>query len=170
MRQAFFYAIASALAFSIMNLFVKMLGQAMPAAEITFFRGLIGTVAVLAYMQLKGIAFSTENRGMLTIRGIFGGLGNLCNFIAMKLADAAILFQLSGIFVFIFSTLYLKESVPKGAGKWLLVILAAVAIMVKPWSFSEFHWYSLYAIAGAAFAAAAYTTIRKLTMAGHHSN
>ena len=145
----------------------------MPAAEITFFRGLIGTVAVLAYMQLKGIAFSTENRGMLTIRGIFGGLGNLCNFIAlayMKLADAAILFQLSGFFVFIFSTLYLKESVPKGAGKWLLVILAAVAIMVKPWSFSEFHWYSLYAIAGAAFAAAAYTTIRKLTMAGHHSN
>ena len=112
MRQAFFYAIASALAFSIMNLFVKMLGQAMPAAEITFFRGLIGTVAVLIYMRVKGIAFSTENRGMLTVRGIFGGLGNLCNFIAlayMKLADAAILFQLSGIFVFIFSTLYLKE-------------------------------------------------------------
>ena len=160
MRQAFFYAIASALAFSIMNLFVKMLGQAMPAAEITFFRGLIGTVAVLIYMRVKGIAFSTENRGMLTVRGIFGGLGNLCNFIAlayMKLADAAILFQL-------------KESVPKGAGKWLLLILAAVCLMIKPWSFSEFHWYSLYAIAGAAFAAAAYTTIRKLSQVGHHSN
>lgn len=173
MRQAFFYAIASALAFSIMNLFVKMLGQAMPAAEITFFRGLIGTVAVLIYMRVKGIAFSTENRGMLTVRGIFGGLGNLCNFIAlayMKLADAAILFQLSGIFVFIFSTLYLKESVPKGAGKWLLLILAAVCLMIKPWSFSEFHWYSLYAIAGAAFAAVAYTTIRKLSQVGHHSN
>lgn len=173
MRKAFFYAIASALAFSVMNLFVKMLGQAMPASEITFFRGLIGTVAVLAYMWAKGIAFSAEHRGMLTIRGIFGGVGTLMNFIAlayMNLADASILFQLSGIFVFIFSTFVLREAIPKGAGKWLLVILAAVMIMIKPWSFSEFHWYSLYAIGGAAFAAAAYTTIRKISQVGHHSN
>lgn len=173
MKQAFFYAIASALAFSIMNLFVKMLGQAMPASEITFFRGLIGTVAVLAYMWAKGIAFSTEHRGMLTIRGIFGGVGTLMNFIAlayMNLADASILFQLSGIFVFIFSTFVLREAVPKGAGKWLLTIFVAVMIMIKPWSLSEFHWYSLYAIGGAAFAAAAYTTIRKISQVGHHSN
>jgi len=172
-RKAFFYAIASALAFSVMNLFVKMLGQAMPAAEITFFRGLIGTVAVLGYMWAKGIAFSTENRGMLTIRGIFGGVGTLMNFIAlayMNLADASILFQLSGIFVFIFSTFVLRESIPQGAGKWLILIFVAVMIMIKPWSFSEFHWYSLYAIGGAAFAAAAYTTIRKISQVGHHSN
>lgn len=172
MKKAFFYAVSSALLLSIMNAFVKMLGQGMPAAEITFFRGLIGTVAVLAYMGWHKISFSTENRGMLVMRGVFGGLGNFLNFLAlayMQLADASILFQLSGIFVFIFSTYILKEPIPTGAGKWLLVILLAVIIMIKPWSYNDFHWYSLYAIGGALFAAAAYTTIRQISQSGHHS-
>lgn len=172
MRKAFFYAITSALAFSIMNVFVKMLGQSMPAAEITFFRGLIGTVAVLGYMRLHHIQFSSNDRGLLTLRGIFGGIGNLLNFIAiayMTLANVSILFQLSGIFVFIFSTWFLKDPIPKGAGKWLWVILVAVALLVKPWNYSDFHWYSLVAIGGAAFSAAAYTTIRSIAQRGHHS-
>lgn len=155
-----------------MNLFVKMLGQGMPASEITFFRGLIGTVAVVGFMAAKRIPFSTEHRGMLVMRGIFGGLGTLLNFVAlayMSMADASILFQLSGIFVFVFSSLVLREALPKGALKWLLVILVAVAVIVKPWSFGSLNWYSLYAVAGAAFAAAAYTTIRKISQSGHHS-
>ncbi len=172
MKKAFFYAVSSALLLSIMNAFVKMLGQGMPAAEITFFRGLIGTVAVLGYMGWHKISFSSENRGMLVMRGVFGGLGNFLNFLPlayMQLADASILFQLSGIFVFIFSTYILKEPIPKGAGKWLWVILLAVIIMIKPWSYNDFHWYSLYAIGGALFAAAAYTTIRQISQKGHHS-
>ncbi|MBP9624640.1 MAG: DMT family transporter [Veillonella sp.] len=172
MQKAFFYAIASSFAFSVMNLFVKMLGQGMPASEITFFRGLIGTVAVVGFMAAKRIPFSTEHRGMLVMRGIFGGLGTLLNFVAlayMSMADASILFQLSGIFVFVFSSLVLREALPKGALKWLLVILVAVAVIVKPWSFGSLNWYSLYAVAGAAFAAAAYTTIRKISQSGHHS-
>lgn len=172
MQKAFFYAIASSFAFSVMNLFVKMLGQGMPASEITFFRGLIGTIAVVGFMVANRISFSTEHRGMLIMRGIFGGLGTLLNFVAlayMSMADASILFQLSGIFVFVFSSLVLREALPNGALKWLLVILVAVAVIVKPWSFGALNWYSLYAVAGAAFAAAAYTTIRKISQMGHHS-
>lgn len=172
MQKAFFYAIASSFAFSVMNLFVKLLGQGMPAAEITFFRGLIGTIAVVGFMAANRIPFSSEHRGMLVMRGIFGGLGTLLNFVAlayMSMADASILFQLSGIFVFVFSSLVLREALPQGALKWLLVILVAVAVIVKPWSFAALNWYSLYAVAGAAFAAAAYTTIRKISQAGHHS-
>ncbi len=54
------------------------------------------------------------------MRGLYGGFGMVCNFIALvhlKLSDATILFQTSGIFVLIFSALFLKERVPKGAGK-----------------------------------------------------
>lgn len=171
MKKAFLFAITSALAFSVMNLFVKMLGQGMPASEITFFRGLIGTAAVLIYMGVKRISFSSKDRGLLMWRGIFGGVGTLLNFIAlayMNMADASILFQLSGIFVFIFSTLVLKEALPKGSVKWLLAIFCAVTAMIHPWSMSTFNWYSLYAIGGAAFSAAAYTTIRKISIQGGH--
>ena len=155
-KKGLIYALLSALLFSTMNVFVKLLGTNIPPGEIAFARGFFGTVAVLIIMYVKGIRFCM-----------------VCNFIALvhiKLSDATILFQTTGIFVFIFSALFLKESIPKGAGKWLGVILIAVLVMVNPFSYESFSWYALVAILGAALAAAAYTTIRTISKRGKHSN
>ena len=163
-KKGLIYALLSALLLSTMNLFVKMLGSNIPSGEIAFFRGLFGTVAVLIVMYIKGIRFSTEDRGLLVM---------VCNFIAlvhMKMSDATILFQTSGIFVFIFSAFFLKERVPKGAGKWLILIFIAVMVMVNPFSYGGFTWYALVAVLGAALSAAAYTTIRSISKHGKHSN
>lgn len=172
-KKGLIYALLSALLFSTMNVFVKLLGTSIPAGEIAFARGLFGTVAVLIIMYMKGIHFSKEDRGLLVMRGLYGGFGMVCNFIALvhlKLSDATILFQMTGIFVFIFSALFLKESLPKGAEKWLALIFAAVMIMVNPFTYESFSWYALVAILGAALAAAAYTTIRTISKRGKHSN
>ena len=172
-KKGLIYALLSALLLSTMNLFVKMLGSNIPSGEIAFFRGFFGTVAVLIVMYIKGIRFSTEDRGLLVMRGLYGGFGMVCNFIAlvhMKMSDATILFQTSGIFVFIFSALFLKERVPKGAGKWLILIFVAVMVMVNPFSYGGFTWYALVAVLGAALSAAAYTTIRSISKHGQHSN
>lgn len=172
-KKGLIYALLSALLFSTMNVFVKLLGTSIPAGEIAFARGLFGTVAVLIIMYMKGIHFSKEDSGLLVMRGLYGGFGMVCNFIALvhlKLSDATILFQMTGIFVFIFSALFLKESLPKGAGKWLALIFAAVMIMVNPFTYESFSWYALVAILGAALAAAAYTTIRTISKRGKHSN
>lgn len=172
-KKGLIYALLSALLFSTMNVFVKLLGTSIPAGEIAFARGLFGTVAVLIIMYMKGIHFSKKDRGLLVMRGLYGGFGMVCNFIALvhlKLSDATILFQMTGIFVFIFSALFLKESLPKGAGKWLALIFAAVMIMVNPFTYESFSWYALVAILGAALAAAAYTTIRTISKRGKHSN
>lgn len=172
-KKGLIYALLSALLFSTMNVFVKLLGTSIPAGEIAFARGLFGTVAVLIIMYMKGIHFSKEDRVLLVMRGLYGGFGMVCNFIALvhlKLSDATILFQMTGIFVFIFSALFLKESLPKGAGKWLALIFAAVMIMVNPFTYESFSWYALVAILGAALAAAAYTTIRTISKRGKHSN
>ena len=172
-KKGLIYALLSALLFSTMNVFVKLLGTNIPPGEIAFARGFFGTVAVLIIMYVKGIRFSKEDRGLLVMRGLYGGFGMVCNFIALvhiKLSDATILFQTTGIFVFIFSALFLKESIPKGAGKWLGVILIAVLVMANPFSYESFSWYALVAILGAALAAAAYTTIRTISKRGKHSN
>ena len=172
-KKGLIYALLSALLFSTMNVFVKLLGTNIPPGEIAFARGFFGTVAVLIIMYVKGIRFSKEDRGLLVMRGLYGGFGMVCNFIALvhiKLSDATILFQTTGIFVFIFSALFLKESIPKGAGKWLGVILIAVLVMINPFSYESFSWYALVAILGAALAAAAYTTIRTISKRGQHSN
>ncbi|MDY5481902.1 MAG: DMT family transporter [Veillonella caviae] len=172
-KKGLLYSLLSAVLFSTMNLFVKMLGSSIPSGEIAFFRGLFGTVAVLVVMYMKGIRFSTEDRGLLIMRGLYGGFGMVCNFIAlvhMKMSDATILFQTSGIFIFIFSALFLKEAVPKGAGKWLILIFLAVMVMVNPFSYESFTWYAVIALLGAALSAAAYTTIRSISKHGQHSN
>ena len=172
-KKGLMYALLSALLLSTMNLFVKMLGSNIPSGEIAFFRGLFGTVAVLIVMYTQGIRFSKEDRGYLIMRGLYGGFGMVCNFIALvhlKLSDATILFQTSGIFVLIFSSVFLKERVPKGAGKCLLLIFVAVMVMVNPFSFTGFTWYALVAILGAALSAGAYTTIRLISKRGQHSN
>lgn len=176
-KKGFLFALLSAFFLSAMNLFVKLLGATggtpLPSSEVAFFRGLIGTVAVVGYMLFMGIRFSKEDRKLLFMRGLYGGLGMLCNFFAivhLKMSDAAILFQLSGIFVLIFAGLFLKEKIPKGSGKWLLVIFAAVMVLVNPFQYTSFNWYALVAIAGAAFSAAAYTTIRSIANHGKHSS
>lgn len=172
-KKGLLYSLLSAVLLSTMNLFIKMLGSSIPSGEIAFFRGLFGTVAVLVVMYMKGIRFSTEDRGLLIMRGLYGGFGMVCNFIAlvhMKMSDATILFQTSGIFVFIFSALFLKEAVPKGAGKWLILIFLAVMVMVNPFSYESFTWYAVIALLGAALSAAAYTTIRSISKHGQHSN
>ncbi len=171
-KKGLMYALLSALLLSTMNLFVKMLGSNIPSGEIAFFRGLFGTVAVLIVMYTQGIRFSKEDRGHLLMRGLYGGFGMVCNFIALvhlKLSDATILFQTSGIFVLIFSALFLKERYLKGLGNGFFDFVA-VMVMVNPFSFTGFTWFALVAILGAALSAAAYTTIRLISKRGKHSN
>ena len=75
-KKGLIYALLSALLLSTMNLFVKMLGSNIPSGEIAFFRGLFGTVAVLIVMYIKGIRFSTEDRGLLVMRGLYSRDGD----------------------------------------------------------------------------------------------
>lgn len=156
-----------------MNLFIKFLGGTLPAGEIAFLRGFLGCVLVLLFKYIRHISFTHEDRKLLFLRGLFGGLAMVCNIIAfihLKMSDAAILFQTTGFFVFIFSVTILKERVPKGAGKWLLVMLLAVVVLVDPFSYSSYNWYAFVALLGAALSAAAFTTIRNISKHGKHSS
>ena len=136
-KKGLIYALLSALLFSTMNVFVKLLRDKYSTwGRSLFARGfLLGTVAVLIIMYVKGIRFSKEDRGAPRHAWLIRRFGMVCNFIALvhiKLSDATILFQTTGILFLSFSALFLKESIPKGAGKWLGVILIAVLVMVNP--------------------------------------
>ena len=50
----------------------------------------------------------------------------------------------------------------------LLVIFIGGCLVVRPWNFSSFNVYSLFALGQAVFAAGAYTTVSKLTGSGRH--
>ncbi len=67
-----------------MNVFVKLLGTNIPPGEIAFARGFFGTVCGAHYYVCEGHhSFSKEDRGLLVMRGLYGGFGMVCNFIAL---------------------------------------------------------------------------------------
>ncbi len=171
MNKGIVYMILSSLAFSMQNVIVKELSYTMSTGEIAFFRGFLSALLILALMKLQHIHFSKFDRPTLWFRGIAGGAGMICIFYALRgmlLADVSILSQLSAFFVMIFAAVFLKEVLPKGAAVPLVLIVAGACLVVQPWNFSSFNVYSLFVLAQALFAAAAYTTISKLTGSGRH--
>lgn len=171
MSKGVIYMILSSLAFSLQNVIVKELSYTMSTGEISFFRGFLSALLILALMKAQHIHFSKYDRPTLWFRGVVGGAGMICIFYALRgmpLADVSILSQLSAFFVMIFAAIFLKEVMPKGAGLPLVVIVVGACLVVRPWNFSSFNVYSLFVLAQALFAAMAYTTISKLTGSGRH--
>ncbi|WP_462428077.1 DMT family transporter, partial [Fusobacterium varium] len=112
MNKGITMAVMSSLTFSIMNVLVKLVSTRIPSSEITFFRGLIGTILVLIFMKVQKVKFSNKENKILYLRGLLGGIYMLTYFYAiskLKLGDVSILVQLSGVFVVIFSSIFLKE-------------------------------------------------------------
>ena len=171
MSKGVIYMILSALAFSIQNVIVKELSYTMETGEIAFFRGFLSALIILVLMKWQGIHFSKYDRPSLWFRGVVGGAGMMFLFYAlagMPLADISILSQTSAFFVMLFSALFLKEVLPKGAPMPLIVIFIGACLVVRPWNFTSFNIYSLFVLAQAICAAAAYTTVSKLTSSGRH--
>lgn len=171
MSKGVIYMILSALAFSIQNVIVKELSTTMETGEIAFFRGFLSALIILVLMKWQHIHFSKYDRPSLWFRGIVGGAGMMFIFYALRgmpLADISILSQTSAFFVMLFAAIFLKEVLPKGAPLPLVIIVIGACLVVQPWNFSSFNVYSLFVLAQAICAAAAYTTVSKLTGSGRH--
>ncbi len=148
------YALASSLIFSIMNILVKATSSTLPSIEIVFFRSVIGLVILFFIMKQRKISFSKRNRKILVLRGVLGGAYMIAYFMALSklpLLDTMVLVNLSPIFVFIFSMVFLKESLPKGLLPVVAIVMTGVLLTLSPWSFESFGWTALLGIGAASF-------------------
>ncbi|MBU3203934.1 DMT family transporter [Clostridium algidicarnis] len=166
-------AILSSFTFSIMNVLVKTVSNRIPSNEIAFFRGIIGVILILILMKGTNVKFSKEGKPLLLMRGILGGLYMVTYFFAiskMKLGDASILAHLSGVFVMIFSTIFLKERLPKNAWIFIIIILFGASLIINPFRYSTYSFYAIFGLLSAILSASASITIRKLAKSKkHHS-
>ncbi len=69
MNKGITMAVMSSLTFSIMNVLVKLVSTRIPSSEITFFRGLIGTILVLIFMKVQKVKFSNKENKILYFTG-----------------------------------------------------------------------------------------------------
>lgn len=171
MNKGVVLAIFSSLTFSVMNVLVKFISNNIPSNEIAFFRGLIGTVIILALMKYQKVSFSKGNKPLLFLRGALGGLYMVTYFFAistMKLGDASILVHLSGIFVMILAAIFLKEKLPKAAYICIPIILLGAAFIINPLKYSTYSVFALFGLLSAMLSAGAVITIRQLAKSKQH--
>lgn len=177
LRPGIRFMIASALAFSVMNALVKLVGDRIPSQEIVFARALISVGLSVWLLRRASVPMLGENKPLLLLRGIFGFCGLSSVFFAvtrLPLAEATTLTYLHPIFTALLASLFLGERVGRGIWWGIPLSLAGMLLVAKPaFLFGDLGGEPLdrvavaAAVAGAFFAGCAYVCVRKLGRREH---
>jgi drug/metabolite transporter (DMT)-like permease len=163
--------VLSALAFSLMVVGVKQVGDRLPLGEVVLARGLVSLGLSFWMAHRLGVNPWGRRRGLLVLRGVVGSAALFCVYAAvvhLPLAAATVLQYLYPTFTALLAWLFLGEPLGRrvllatGLG-WLGVVLVAqptaAAALPAGWV--------LVAVAGALLTAVAYVSVRSLAGSEH---
>ncbi len=165
------WMLLSALAFSLMVVGVKQVGERIPLAEVVLARGLVSLVLSFWMTWRLGVAPWGRRRGLLLLRGLVGSAALFCVYAAvvhLPLAAATVLQYLYPTFTALLAWLLLGEALGRRvllamALGWLGVLLVARPTASTP---LPTEWV-LVAVAGALLTALAYVSVRRLAESEH---
>jgi len=164
MDRGILYMLIGAL-FSAMNGAVaKILTEDLSALEMVFYRNLIGVMIILYTLKHTPPKLTGGKFHMLFMRGVFGFSAMILFFYTITvipLGEAITLNKTSPLFVTILAYYLLEDRLNKTTIFALLVGFLGVILIVKPMGMSISYEHFLGILAGF-FAAAAYTTIKKI--------
>lgn len=170
------YMVGAAFFFSLMSLFVKLVGQRLPSQEIVLVRSII-TLAY-SYLAVRWAKASLwgKHRGLLLLRGLLGFGGLSCFYFALTklpLADATVIFYSNPVLTALFAALFLDERLGPSEIAGALLSFAGITLIARP-SFlfgaaasSLNLLYVGIAFVGAVCAAGAYAVVRTLREREH---
>ena len=166
--------LVAAFGFSMMTVFIKLVGSEVPTAEKAFFRNIVALLLVGGMMLKQKVSLRPEkgNWPYLAGRAVFGTIGLLLNFYAVEqlvLADANMLNKLSPFFAILFSILLLREKPTAVQLVGVIVALLGSILIIKPGFENTALLPSLAGFISGAAAGLAYTFVRKLGMRGENS-
>ncbi len=158
------FMLGSALISALNGAVAKILSEDMSALEIVFFRNIIGIMLILLALRhtppkLKGGKFH-----LLFTRGFFGFSAMILFFYTISvipLGEAITLNKTSPLFVSVLAFYLLGEHLSKRTLLALLIGFVGVVLITKPFGLVVSYEHIL-GILGGFFAAAAYTTIKKI--------
>ena len=157
--------------FSLMTVFVKMIGPRMPAAEVVFFRSVISVVLTMAMLHHRRISPWGNRKGLLLARGFSGFLALLCFFYAiarLPLADVTVIHFTHPVFVALLAAFFLGERVGLRQTLSFVISITGVLVITRPsfltGSAAEMLPPAVVGVAlgGAILASVAYVLVRKL--------
>ena len=154
----------SALISALNGAVAKVLSDDLSAMEIVFFRNFIGVLIILYTLKHTAPKLSGGKFHLLITRGIFGFSAMILFFYTITvipLGEAITLNKTSPLFGTILAYYLLKEHLNKSTLLALFVGFLGILFITKPFGFSISYEHFL-GILGGFFAAAAYTTIKKI--------
>jgi drug/metabolite transporter (DMT)-like permease len=163
--KAAWHALASALSFAVMGVFVKLATE-VGVFEKVLFRNIITLIVALVLVLRNGhpLLGRKHNQAPLMARSLLGICGVTCYFWAIDhllLADVVMLAKLSPFFVSVFAAIFLGERLRTKIGIALVLGFAGGLLVIKPQLDLEVLP-ALAALGSAAFAGGAYTLLRFL--------
>lgn len=159
--------VISAVAFSLMGLFVRLLKD-MPSIEIVMFRAGISLVISAGLLLHMRKSLVGKHRGLLFLRGLFGFIALSAYFYSiheLPLAEAVPVQYTSPLFTALFAPLILGEK--NRGNEWLagLIAFAGVLVIARPGTLTS-TVPVLIGLTGAICSGVAYNIVRKLGMKG----
>ena len=158
------YMLLGALISALNGAISKILADDISAMEIVFFRNLIGVVLVLYALKHTPPTLTGGKWYLLITRGVFGFSAMILSFYTITtipLGEAITLNKTSPLFVTILAYYLLKEKLNKTTLFALAIGFSGVILIAKPVGLGISYEHFL-GILGGFFAAAAYTTIKKI--------
>jgi len=162
--QGYLLLAMSSVSFSVMSVFVRMLGRDR-SYEAVCIRFVFGIVVIVALCQRGWARLRPVNWPLLAVRGAMGGGAVLCYFLAIGhvgLAEGSVLSFAFPIFTAICAWLFLDERPTVGICGAIVVSFAGMYLVLWPKDWSGVVAFKLLALAGALMAGIAVAAIRRL--------
>ena len=156
--------LGSALVSALNGAITKILSEDISALEIVFFRNFFGVFIILYALKHTPPKLSGGKIHLLFVRGLFGFMAMILFFYTISvipLGEAITLNKTSPFFVTILAFFLLGERLALKTLFALLIGFTGVVFIVKPFDIS-FSFVHVLGLLGGFFAAAAYTTIKKI--------
>ena len=158
------FMLGSALISAFNGAITKILSENISALEIVFFRNLIGIFLILYALKHTPPKLTGGKIHLLFTRGFFGFMAMILFFYTITvipLGEAITLNKTSPFFVTILAFFLLREHLTLRTLFALFIGFMGVILIVKPFGLT-FSYAHFLGILGGFFAAAAYTTIKKI--------
>ena len=168
--------VGSAFFFSLMSLFVKLVGQTLPSQEIVLFRGVVTLAISYVGLRLIGVNPAGDRTRLLALRGVLGFLAVSAFFygvIHLPLAEATVIHYTNPVFTTLIAAVFLSEPIRSRDAGCLVTSLVGVLLITRPGFLFGGASATLdplgvaAAVAGAILAAGAYVVIRGLAESEH---
>ncbi len=167
--------VGASLMFSLMSLFVKLVGEGISSQEVVFLRSLVTLGFTFVALRVQHVSPFGVKKQWLVARGLVGYAALSCFFFALQrlpIADATVLQFTYPAFTGVLAAITLKESMGRSEVAGMGVSLAGLILVTRPGFLfgsggAPDTLAASLAVLGAVGTAVAYVIVRKLRESDH---